>query len=219
MVLTTLNTTELEDLLAYHPGFREDLWSTDFPYFDQRFIPRIMVRTKDCKTIIITDFSELNELGPITKETNISYAVTYTIYRKCCDRWILVQAATDLANGDRVLFDIGDNASGQYKVVFSISLVIDGGDTGEQTLIHEMECCLNLNCCKGVKEDLICKAKKLIDDLGATVNQWGEIGRDVTQKMKDLLMLDHYMYLLKNYCLSCSELELVLCALNKFKNC
>ena len=218
MVVATLNTTELEELLAYHPGFREDLWGDDYPYFDQRFIPRVMVRSKDCKTIIITDNTELNELGPLIKSNNSSYEVTYTIYKKCCDRWDLVLAETDLENGDRIVFDVGNYGSGQYKVVLSISVTFST-EVGNQTLIREQECCLNLNCCVGLKDELICKATEMIDNLGVKVNHWGEIGRDVRVKMKDLLMINHYLCLLENCCLSCSELETVGCALNKFKNC
>jgi len=218
MVVTTLNTANLSALLAFHPGVLETARGTNYPYFDQRFIPRVMIKSKDCKTIILKDNSEINELQPETKEINDSYTTTYTIYKKCCDRWTLIQNATVLDNEDRTVFNVGDNGSGKYKVVLSFSLTYTTNQ-GTFTETKTMTCYLNLNCCVGLKDKLICKATKLIDDLGAIVNQWGEIGRDVTQKMKDLLMLDHYLYLLKNYCLSCSELETVGCALNKFKNC
>lgn len=187
------------------------------PFFYERLKPRVMLKSNDCNTIVIQDFTELQEI--VVFSQNDSYAVSYTIYKKCCDRYELIQNETVLANGDKVIFDTSDYGPGVYRVVFDYSVVYTSSLLGAQTLTRQDVCEIELDCCPGLQEGVLCKAKELLRDIGCVVTGWTEIGRDARQKIKDLIMIDHYIYLLDNFDLSCPELDTIDCALNKFKNC
>jgi hypothetical protein len=186
------------------------------PFFWQRMKPRVMLKSKDCNSIIITDFTELSEIALDTP--NDSYTINYTIYKKCCDRWKEVVASTFLVKDSRVVIDTRSFGPGEYKVYFNMSVTFTGNSL-EWTLTGDMTCYLELDCCPSLQSNVLSEAKDLLTDIGCVVIAWEEIGRDVRQKIDDMLMVDHYVYLLNNFSLSCSEVENVNCALNKIKSC
>lgn len=217
-MIYTIDNTEVKNYFGLE-GFNSRatlITGAKNPFFWLRFKPRVMLKSKDCNSIVITDFSELNELADNIE--NDSYTINYTIYSKCCDRWVEVVPSTVLVNGSKVIIDTREFGPGEYKVVFNMVVTFTGKSL-VWPLPGQMICYLNLDCCQGLQEKVLCEAKDLLTDIGCLVNGWQEIGRDVRQKIDDMLMVDHYVYLLNNFCLSCPEIDAINCALNKLKNC
>lgn len=168
--------------------------------------------SNDCCTFYLDDVTDYTVIDQQVGTLAITSAL---FYKDCCGLLCLCPASPFTKSGRKEYAN--KRGDGTYVVIVTMSWTYEV--EGQEIVVSDqIEVDLTLDCCKDLREDIICTARTKMIGLLCEINTRRKVGRDWCKLMWSLYELSNVRWLMLESCIDCEDTQFFKCYIDKIKS-